>query len=72
MPNCFIFEYVLSLEPVSRDVSTKYLEAEGGYIELPKEPGLGVDLDEAKLAQYPYKPFPPRPIRTVEDERRYH
>ena len=71
MPNCFIFEYVLEVEPISRDISARYLEAEGGYIELPKEPGLGIDLDEAKLAQYPYKPFPPRPIRTVEDERAY-
>ena len=54
---------------VPRPTSAKYLKAEGGYIELPKEPGLGVELDEAKLAQYPYAQFPKRPIRTVEDER---
>ena len=71
MPNFLIYEYALSVEPVSRDISSKYLKAEGGYIELPTEPGLGVELDEAKLAKYPYKKFPPRPIRTVEDERRY-
>ncbi len=72
MPNFLIYEYALSVEPVSRDISKRYLNAEGGYIELPTEPGLGVELDEAKLASYPYQQFPKRPIRTVEDERRYH
>ena len=72
MPNFLIYEYALSVEPVSRDISTKYLRAEGGYIELPTEPGLGVELDEEKLAKYPYKQFPQRQIRTVEDERQYH
>ena len=71
MPNFLIYEYALSVEPVSRDISTKYLKAEGGYIELPKEPGIGVELDEEKLSKYPTRQFPPRPIRTVEDERRY-
>jgi galactonate dehydratase len=71
MPNFLIYEYALSVEPVSRDISSRYLKAEGGYIELPTEPGLGVELDEARLAKYPYKKFAPRPIRTVEDERRY-
>ena len=72
MPNFLVYEYALSVEPVSRDISAKYLQAEGGYIELPTEPGLGVELDEAKLAKYPYQQFPPRPLRTVEDERQYH
>ena len=72
MPNFLVYEYALSVEPVSRDISARYLEAEGGYIELPTEPGLGVELDEAKLEQYPPRQFRPRPIRTVEDERRYH
>ena len=72
MPNFLIYEYALSVESVSRDISTRYLQAESGYIELPTEPGLGVELDEEKLAKYLYKQFPARPIRTVEDERRYH
>ena len=72
MPNFLIYEYALNVEEVSRDISTTYLEPEGGYIELPQGPGLGVELDEAKLAKYPYQQFPPRGIRTVEDERRYH
>ena len=72
MPNFLIYEYALSVEPVSRDISSRYLQPEGGYIELPTEPGLGVELDEAKLASYPYQQFSKRSIRTVEDERRYH
>lgn len=72
MPNFLIYEYALNVEAVSRDISLTYLEPEGGYIELPQGPGLGVELDEATLAKYPYRQFPPRGIRTVEDERRYH
>jgi len=72
MPNFLIYEYMVHVEEFSRDVCTRILEPEDGYIELPKEPGLGVDLDERKLARYPRRQFPPRPLRTVEDERRYH
>jgi galactonate dehydratase len=30
------------------------LKPDGGYFELPKGPGLGIDLDEEAMAQYPY------------------
>jgi len=71
MPNFLIYEYMVHVEGFSRDISSRILEPEGGYIELPTEPGLGVDLDESALARYPYQQFPARPLRTVEDERRY-
>jgi galactonate dehydratase len=71
MPNFLIYEYAISVEKPSRAVCSKYLPVEGGYIELPKAPGLGIDVDEKKLAQFPYKQFPPRKLRTVEDERKY-
>ena len=72
MPNFLIYEYPLNVEPVSRAVSSSYLEPEDGYIELPTSPGLGVELDEDKLDEYPYRQFPKRPIRDVEGERPYH
>jgi galactonate dehydratase len=72
MPNFLIYEYAVGVEKVSQDLCVKPLKPEGGYIELPTEPGLGVEIDETKLARYPYKPFPPRRIRTVEDERKFH
>jgi galactonate dehydratase len=71
MPNFLIYEYAIGVEKASRSVCSKYLPVVGGYIELPKDPGLGIDVDEAKLAQHPYKPFPKRAVRTVEDERKY-
>lgn len=70
--NFLMYEYMLHVEAFSQDISVKALVADGGYIELPDAPGLGVELDESKLERYPYRPFPPRAIRTVEDERRYH
>ena len=72
IPNFLIYEYFVNVESVCRDISKGYLEPNNSYIELPTEPGLGIEIDETKLANYPYAPFPPRNIRTVEDERRWH
>lgn len=72
MPNFLIYEYFVNVEEVCRSFTTGYMAPHNSYIELPTAPGLGVEIDEAKLAQYPYKPFPPRGIRTVEDERKWH
>jgi galactonate dehydratase len=71
IPNFLIYEYMVHVESWSQEISINPLKAEGGYIELPDRPGLGVDIDEKKLAQYPYKQYPPRSIRTVEDERKF-
>ncbi|MEX0762636.1 MAG: mandelate racemase/muconate lactonizing enzyme family protein [Dehalococcoidia bacterium] len=72
IPNFLIYEYMVHVEAASRDICINYNEPQDGYLELPKEPGLGVEIDEEKLAKYPYKQFPPRGIRTVEDERQWH
>ena len=72
IPNFLIYEYFVNVENVCRDITKGYLEPNNSYIELPTEPGLGIEIDETKLANYPYAPFPPRNIRTVEDERRWH
>ena len=72
MPNFLIYEYMVHAEDVSRDITTDYNEPVGGYLELPKTPGLGTAIDENKLSKYKFEQYPPRRIRTVEDERQWH
>jgi galactonate dehydratase len=72
MPNFLIYEYMVGAEAVSRDLTKGYNEPAGGYLELPKEPGLGIEIDESKLSKYKYAQYPKRGIRTVEDERKWH
>ena len=72
IPNFLIYEYFVNVEDVCRNITKGYLEPNNSYIEVPTDPGLGIEIDETKLANYPYAPFPPRNIRTVEDERRWH
>ena len=72
MPNFLIYEYMVQAEEVSRDLTIGYNEPVNGYLELPKTPGLGVEINESKLEKYAYQQYPPRNIRTVEDERRWH
>ena len=44
------------------------VKVDGGYIKVPDAPGLGIELDEEKLAKYPYQPFPPRsPLQYYEE-----
>lgn len=60
IPNFLITEYFVNLEEFGRDIAIAPFEVEDGYIRLPDAPGLGIDLNEDRLAAYPYKPFPPR------------
>ena len=60
IPNFLITEYFVNLEEFGRDIAVAPFEVEDGYIRLPDAPGLGIDLNEDRLAAYPYKPFPPR------------
>ena len=60
MPNFLITEYFVNLEEFGRDIAQTPFEARDGYIKVPDTPGIGIDLDEERLAAYPYKPFPAR------------
>ena len=64
LPNFLITEYFVNLEAWGREVVDRPFEVVDGYIELPQRPGLGIELDEAALARYPYEPFPARSPRT--------
>jgi galactonate dehydratase len=68
IPNFLITEYFLNLEEFGREVAVEPFEVEDGYIELPKGPGLGIELDEDALARYPYRQQPARSIRQYDEE----
>ncbi len=67
IPNFLITEFFVNLEAWGREVAVTPFEVVDGYIDLPRTPGLGIDLDEAALARYPYEPFPPRSVRRAGD-----
>ena len=68
IPNFLITEYFVNLEELGRDIAKTPFEVKDGYIQIPDTPGLGIDLDEERLAAYPYKPFPPRSPAQIWDE----
>ena len=68
MPNFLITEYFVNFTEMGDEISDSALKPENGYIKLPTEPGLGVELDEAALARHPYKEFPDRHLRQFGEE----
>ena len=68
IPNFLITEYFVNLEELGKNISTNPIEVVDGYIELPTEPGIGMELKEDILLNYPYKQFPQRNLRQYYDE----
>ena len=68
MPNFLITEYFVNFEPVGNEIAVNHFNVENGYIALPATPGLGIDLDEDALAEYPFRRFPGRKLRHPRDE----
>ena len=68
IPNFLITEYFINFEEFSHKATYGQLSLKEGYIEIPKSPGLGIDLNEKVLNDYPYRPFPLRKIRDSQDE----
>jgi galactonate dehydratase len=56
LPNFVILEYALN-QPWRDQVLAKPLEIANGYVALPSEPGLGVELNLEAIAKLPYKPL---------------
>jgi L-alanine-DL-glutamate epimerase-like enolase superfamily enzyme len=53
IPNSFILEFVVEEETTLRDFITRQkIEARDGYLEIPCEPGLGVELNEEAIQKY--------------------
>jgi galactonate dehydratase len=53
IPNFVILEYISV--PEREEVLVEPLELKNGYFNLPKKPGLGVELNKKALAKFPYK-----------------
>ncbi len=53
VPNSFICEFVVQENTSLRDVITRQnIAARDGYVDIPGEPGLGVELNEEAVAKY--------------------
>jgi galactonate dehydratase len=57
-PNWLIQEQMLNAAAWADEVVTAPITIEGGYARLPEGPGLGLEVDEAAAARYPYQPEP--------------
>ena len=68
MPNFLITEYFVNFEPIGNEIAREPFRVEGGYIALPTRSGLGIELDEDALVKRPYKAFPRRRLRQVNEE----
>jgi galactonate dehydratase len=68
IPNFLITEYFVNFETVGRGIAHRGFEIRDGYIDIPTEPGLGIELDEAELARRPLTERRPRTIRQYTDE----
>ncbi len=69
IPNFLIMEYPVAWEPVANEIARNPLTVEDGAIALPTAPGIGIDLDEAALARFPYRGPRQRQLLSPEDER---
>ena len=68
MPNFLITEYFVNFEAAGNELALEPFKVEISYISLPNRPGLGIDLDEAALANRPYQEFPRRNLRQPHEE----
>lgn len=68
MPNFLITEYFLNFELTGNQIALTPFKVKDSYIDLPNCPGLGIDLDEDALIQYPYKEHRLRNFRHPRDE----
>ncbi len=68
IPNFLILEYFVNFTEVGDQVQRNPFRVVDGYIDVPRAPGLGVDIDETALGRFPYKEFRQRSIRRPGDE----
>ena len=68
MPNFLITEYFVNFTECGDVISLKPIEVEDGYICLRDSSGLGLELDEDGLAQFPYRQSTARHLRQFSEE----
>lgn len=69
IPNFLICEYFVNFTAFGAKIQRNPFVVQDSYIPIPTAPGLGVDIDEAALAEFAYQEFPQRRIREPKDER---
>ena len=58
----------VTIEGLGKEIGRPPLLQMDGYVQLPKTPGLGIDLDEDALRAHGYEHFRQRTIRQYSDE----
>jgi len=52
-PNCIFLEHLADDVPWRKEVAMGVIPEQDGYLPVPTAPGLGIDLDEAAMAEHP-------------------
>jgi galactonate dehydratase len=68
IPNFKITEYFVNFEGVCGEIATTGLVRDGGWIDLPTAPGLGIDIDVAKLRAHPHREASHHGFRSYTEE----
>ena len=68
MPNFTLTEYFLPYEEFGSVAARNPLVPVNGYLALPTEPGLGLDIVEEAVRSRPYKDYPARTFRMNEND----
>jgi galactonate dehydratase len=68
IPNFRITEYFVNFRDICEEIATQSLVVQDGWIDLPTAPGLGVDIDVAKLRAHPHVEATPRTFRQYWEE----
>src|SRR5258708_5404555 len=68
IPNFKITEYFVNFEQRCGEIATAKLVRDGGWVDLPTAPGLGIDIDVAKLRAYPHHEASQHGFRSYTDE----
>ncbi|MDQ2802708.1 MAG: mandelate racemase/muconate lactonizing enzyme family protein [Pseudomonadota bacterium] len=68
IPNFWIAECFVNLRPACDEIAVKPLTIQDGFVELPTEPGLGIDLDVSALRKRPYRDTPAKGMRHYWEE----
>jgi galactonate dehydratase len=68
IPNFKITEYFVNFEQRCREIATTAPVRDGGWVDLPTAPGLGGDIDVARLRAYPHHEASEHGFRSYTEE----
>lgn len=68
IPNFLIAECFINLSEACAEIAAPGLAMSAGWVDLPTQPGLGVDIDVEALRKRPYQDFPHKDMRQYWEE----